>query len=361
MKLKSVKLIIPVMMKRTILLFMIAGLTAHCWSQTGGNTDILTERVVDRPLTLHAGQLQINPGYQLSIGSRKFDADGDKIDLASEGTAMVQHLYNLEIKYGILEFVEVSAALNYSSLGVREKQVWYFHGAETMYTTQLTECKGLSNLFVGLALRLPFDIDHFGWRVSAGASLPVANYKPEKPTHSSTTVVDSLGVFQQVRFHYNDKAGNGTMIYHFGTTAQFFTDNMAITGWADYSLCFSEAETHYWESRLYEDEFSYQSVPYKTKPGNTLSYVLTFDYQAIDWFDVFGRFSGMMYNGGWDEEEGVRIGHPEKNMMAVGFGYEIQVARHLRLFQSMDIPILGKNELAPLVIYTGASFNFLTR
>ena len=112
---------------------------------------------------------------------------------------------------------------------------------------------------------------------------------------------------------------------------------------------------------MYEDEFSYQSVPYKTKPGNTLSYVLTFDYQAIDWFDVFGRFSGMMYRGGWDEKEGVRIGHPEKNIMAVGFGYEIQVARHLRLFQSMDIPILGKNELAPLVIYTGASFNFLTR
>jgi hypothetical protein len=239
--------------------------------------------------------------------------------------------------------------------------VWYFHGWETMYTTQLTECKGLSDLFIGLALRLPFDIDHFGWRISAGASLPIAKYKPEKPTHSSATLVDSLDVFQQIRFHYNNKAGNGTMIYHFGTAAQFFTDNMAITGWADYSLCLNETENQYWESRLYEDEFTYRSVPYKTKPGNTLSCSLTFDYQAIDWFDVFGRFSGMLYRGGYDDEEGVRIGHLEKNLMSVGIGYEIQVARHLRLFQSIDIPIVGKNDLAPLMLYTGASFNFLTR
>ncbi len=349
------------MMKRKILLLMLIWVTALSWGQTGVNTDILTERVVDRPLTLHAGQLQINPGYQLSIGSRKYDANGDKIDLAKEGTAMVRHLYNLEIKYGILEFVEVSAAINYSSMGVREKQVWYFHGLETMYTTQITEFKGLSDLFVGLALRLPFDIEHFCWRVSAGASLPIAKYKPEKPSHSSVTVGDSLSVFQQVRFHFNNKVGNGTTVFYFGTAAQVSLENMAITGLADYSLSFSEAETHYWTSRLYEDEYTYQSVPYKTKPGNTLSFALIYDYQAIDWFDVFAKFSGMMYNSGWDEEEGVRIGHLEKSIMSVGLGYEIQVARHLRLFQSLDIPIIGKNELAPLMLYTGASFNFLTR
>lgn len=352
---------ITLLRKRNILLLLVAGLGSYCWGQTGGNTDILTERVVDRPLTLHAGQLQINPGYQLSIGSRKFDATGDRINLAKEGTAMVQHLYNIEIKYGILEFFEVSASLNYSSMGSREKAVNYYHGLEYMYTTQLTEYKGLSDLFIGLAMRLPFEVDHFGWRVFAGATFPTAKYKPEKPTHSSATIGDSLFVLQEVQFHYNNKLGNGTIIYHFGTAAQFFTDNFAITGLADYSLSMNETETRYWESRLYEDEFSYRSVPCKTKPGNTLSYALTFDYQAIDWFDVFARFSGLMYSSGWDEEEGVRIGHLEKNLMSVGIGYEIQVARHLRLFQSLDIPIIGKNELAPLMLYTGASFNFLTR
>lgn len=348
-------------MKRSLIFLIVTCFVSFCWGQTGENSDILTERVVDRPLTLHAGQLQINPGYQLSIGSRKYDPDGNKIDLAKEGTAMVRHLYNFEIRYGILEFVEISASLNYSNMGIREKQVWFFHGYETLYATQLTEFKGLSDLFVGLAVRLPFDIEHFCWSISAGASLPVAKYKPEEPAHSASTMVDSTSVFHQVRFHYNNKVGNGTIIYHFGTGLQFSTDHFAITGLANYTMCLSEAETCYWESRLYNDEFIYQSVPYKTKPGNTLSYALIFDYQAIDWFDVFAKFSGAIYTGGWDEAEEIRIGHFEKNLMSVGIGYEIQVARRLRLFQSLDLPISGKNELAPLMLYTGASFNFLTR
>ena len=246
-------------------------------------------------------------------------------------------------------------------MGVREKQVWYFHGLETMYTTQLTENKGLSDLFLGLGVRLPFSINHFDWRVTAGVSLPLAKYKPEEPTHSASTFIDSTSIIHQVRYHYNNKMGSGTMIYHFGTGLQYSTDNFAITGLANYSLCLKEASTYYWESRLYENEFSYQQVPLKTKPGNTLSYALIFDYQALDWFDIFGRFSGVMYSGGWDEEEDIRIGHLEGNIMTIGIGYEIQVARRLRLFQSMDLPIAGKNQLAPLILYTGASFNFLTR
>ena len=209
-------------------------------------------------------------------------------------------------------------------MGVREKQVWYFHGAETMYTTQLTEFKGLSDLYVGLALRLPFDMDHFCWRISAGAYLPVANYKPEKPTHTSVTMSDSLGTFHEIRFHYNNKVGNGSMICSFGTAAQVSLEKMAITGMADYSLSFSETETQYWESRLYEDEFTHQSVPYKTKPGTTLSFALIYDYQAIEWFDVFARVTGMMYSGGWDEKEEVRIGHLDRADPALAVGVAVE-------------------------------------
>jgi len=348
-------------MKIICLLFIIAGLPFFCLGQTGDNSDILTERVVDRPLTIHAGQLQINPGYQLTIGSKQYDIYGDKLDLAKEATAQVRHLYDLEIKYGIIEYLEITAALNYSKMGVREQQNWYFHRNERVYVTELSEYRGLSDLFLGLAFRLPFDIPHFGFSISAGASLPIANYEPDKPTHSSISRIDSTGIDRNIRFHFNNKNGMGTFIYQFGAGIQFFTDKFAITGLADYSLCGGEVKTITWESRLYVDEFTYQSVPCKTKPGNTFSFSIQFDYQAINWFAIFGRFIGMMGSGGWDEEQGVKIGHHEKNLMSVGIGYEIQVARHLRLFQSMDLPVSGKNQLAPLMIYTGASFNFLTR
>ena len=73
-----------------LLLFPLTGLCQ------GDSYSLLTERYIDRPLSMHRGQLQWNSGYEFSSLNKLYDINGASLDLDEEGLASAQHLFPLQ-------------------------------------------------------------------------------------------------------------------------------------------------------------------------------------------------------------------------------------------------------------------------
>ncbi|MEZ5001377.1 MAG: hypothetical protein R2727_12435 [Bacteroidales bacterium] len=54
---------------------------------------------------MRAGKCRV----QLAVRAKSFSDTGDKIGLTEDGSASIQHKYLLNIRYGILEFIEAGA------------------------------------------------------------------------------------------------------------------------------------------------------------------------------------------------------------------------------------------------------------
>ena len=118
-----------------------------------------------------------------------------------------------------------------------------------------------------------------------------------------------------------------------------------------------EATNIYWQYRVENNEFRYQSNEYDYMVDDMFSLAVHIDYQALPWFDIFGGFSSENTFGGWSEQYGNRISNYETSLNSLFIGFEIQATPHLRLYQKAGQTISGKNTIAPVSFKTGISYN----
>lgn len=326
--------------------------------QEGDVYSLLTERFVDRPINVHRGQLQVNSGYKFSIINKKFDSDGNKIDLTEDGSPAVEHLIPLDIRFGVLEHLQFSAKINYARSGIREQNLLIITD-EQINIDKLNEYNGMDDLYLGLDIRAPLGLKLVDWTVSAGLSLPIADHKPEQPDHKIQTMT-IITEFTQVIYQFKNKYSDGVMIASFGTNFQAGTSSFSVLVGGNFKTGMKEGESIFWNSRLVDGEFEYESQEYQYHPGQQISYNALVAYQAIDWFVVLGSFSGLKTYNGWSNESQKKIGYPEASLLSAGIGYEIMVTPSLRLFQMVEFPVAGISYLGFLVINTGISLNFIS-
>ena len=86
-----------------------------------GDSLLANERAIDRPLTLHEGQLRLTGAYGLAILSRRYDLYGDAISLTDAGLSSTRHRLLFDIKYGVNDFIQVNFANAYSRNMVRQR------------------------------------------------------------------------------------------------------------------------------------------------------------------------------------------------------------------------------------------------
>src|SRR5262245_53318470 len=91
------------------------------WSQVSPDSILINERSIDRPLTLHKGQLRISGSYALGIVNKRFDEGGDAIRLSDEGLTSVRHTMVAELKYGVLDYLELQVIFARQSQAIRER------------------------------------------------------------------------------------------------------------------------------------------------------------------------------------------------------------------------------------------------
>ena len=328
------------------------------WSQVSKDSILINERSIDRPLTLHKGQLRITGGYSLGIITKRFDDSGDVIRLSDEGLSSVRHTMLLELKYGVLDFIELQALLPYQSQTEREQSSFIF-GSPDVYTNELREYNGMEDIFVGLNGRVPLKTKKIDIALLTGISLPTAKREPDKPTHEAFR--EDINGFEvlNVDYHYNYNQGNGVPVIQLGGWFKYRMPNMAFSAQVIHRHGLETGESYDWISQLDDDDnFEYQKDPYTFQLPDRLNGFVEVEYQPRPWLNLIATVSAFTATKGWIEEDGAKTAVPDATLISCSPGLEILITPKLWLRQRVQIPVAGENHESALTFFTTISYNF---
>lgn len=320
--------------------------------------EVLTEPYVSRPLLLRKGHLQVNAGYRFMIANKEFDQNGQKLDLAEKGTTAFSNDFRLMFTYGIIEFIQFSASMYYINRVTTTPDLVIGNAGNIGNISKLNETKGLNDLDLNLAFRIPPFIKGFDLSFSGGLSIPTGKYKPDRPTHSIDPP-DPLGGSFDAVYQYHSNPGYGKPTYSAGSSLQFSTSKLAIIVSGNYNTGTGEAESITWNHRLNSGNFEYTEVPYSYLVGSSANFSGFGAFQIFPWLVGYGQFGYAVSSGGWTEITGQKIAIPKSGLGLFTAGYEIQVSTHIRFEQYVNIPVVGKENLSELSFYIGCSYNLI--
>jgi len=320
---------------------------------------LLTERYVDRPVAMYKGQFQMKTGYHFSLIRKMFDPDGEKIDLTENGLVAAKHLLPFNVKYGVLDFIQLNAGSEFASMGVRTQTVVTPGLGGSLSQSELIRYNGFDDLYLGIDLSAPFKIRRINWLITGGIHLPVFNHEPEKPSHSYTILDEETGD-ANLKYIYNNKFGSGIPVGRVGSTIKLRLSLISLTGGFHYLGGLKEGESIQWNFRLVENKFEYEEELYQYHPGNQIEYYGECAIQAFNWFTIIGSFNGYQKKGGWSNITGKKVSYYDESLNQLAIGYEILASPMLRVEQYTLFPLSGKNVIGQWIFVTGISFNFIS-
>ncbi|HQG56105.1 MAG TPA: hypothetical protein PK496_03765 [Bacteroidales bacterium] len=312
-----------------------------------------------RPLTLYRGQLKADAGYKFAVKGRKFDNDGNPVQLRTSGTGSVYHYYFADIRYGLLDFVELGAETSYIRHGVRSESVTYtsvsLTSAERVTVNQLKEIKGFSDILFNATVRLPIKYKWFDLSAKGGIYVPSAEYKQEKPEHRITNITAADSYTANYKYNYTN--GFGVPVYLLASQVKFTFRKLSLQAGLTFRTPAREGTSIRWEENLVEKTFIYYDQSYKYLLSDAWFADLAVHYQATGWFDIFVNVSREKTTGGWTEYWGNKYKNRETELIMIEPCFELQISPSLTVCQNAGFPVAGKNSDAPFYLFTTIRFS----
>jgi hypothetical protein len=261
-------------------LVLVTGLTLN--AQTLRDSILVNERKIDRPVTLHKGQMQFNTGYEISVISKEYDNTGSAISLTDKGIASILHKYCLELNYGLLDHIQTSVAINYARRGQRHETLYLFKTYSVIpdsvipdfEVTYFEEYTGFEDIYLGGVFKIPFQTDRIEITLSPGISLPLFSNKPDKPENSIVLPAEEQPT-TKILYHSHQRMGNGSLAVKAGASFLLRLPwDINVSARVNYSRPVSESKSIRWVHQLNGSDFIYDDIPYSYLLGTT------FDYRA---------------------------------------------------------------------------------
>ena len=325
----------------------------------GDKYTLLTEPFIERPVSMHKGQLQFNSAYQISISGGYFEDNLEKTNLQEDGAAVIGHKSFLNLNYGLFEYLELGAEMNYFKQGIRNTTLYYLDIYETVTITELTENKGFEDLILSGTFRLPNNWKVFDMALSAYYLLPVSKDVPDKPEHSIESIVNE-SQYTIISLKETIRNGQGVPSYGLGSEFKLRFSNFAISGAGSFMVPTKEGLNLYWDQEIVDEEFIYEEIEYSFMPMSRLNANLNIHYQPNGWFHLFGGLNMISRRNGWFERKELKYAYPEVMFYDFTTGFEIQIAPRIRMIEIMKFPLGGQNSYSSFSIFTGVSFNLFT-
>lgn len=342
------------------LLFLISIFTMLATAQESDRSNdkysILTEPFNLRPINMHRGQLQISTGYKLSVRTRSFDSMGEVISLQEDGSASIQHKNIFYVKYGILEFIQVGARMNYYKQGIRGETRNYLSGINYITVNELNEYKGFEDLFIHASVSLPLIVKNFDFALTGGVSLPTARHEPAEPSHEAINLGFASYIYN---YQYNNRNGMGVSVWKGLADIKLTLNKFTIASTALLSKPAKEGQSFYWTEYYENSEFYYEQTDYSYLLQDNFSFYTSLHYQAVGWLDTFLAYDYTKSTGGWVEQYDYKFERPEMKLSYLQLGFEIQLSPLLRLNEIAGFAIGGKSSDASFYILTSLSINII--
>jgi len=356
-------------MKRTSLIISLILASAFVSNEINGQKVItvrdkyvlLTMPYSERPLSLYRGQIQASAGYKFAVRAQSFNKEGDLVHLKDFGTGSVYHYYFGEIKFGVTDFMEIGAVTNFLRRGIRDATVTVVSATTTaterITVNKLTESKGMGDIFLYTSVRLPVEYRWFDFAVKGGMFIPSARYEPQKPANTVKAVSLASETSTTINLHYKNRNGYGVPVWLAAAAAKFTYGDLSVV--AEWSVRdpVKEGQNIRWEETLAEKVFSYYDRSYTYLLSRTCTIDASLHYQATGWFNLSLNSSWFRSKGGWTEYWGNRYENPEKRLLNLEPGFELQISPGLTVYQVAGFPVSGKDSDAPFYLYTTISFN----
>jgi hypothetical protein len=325
-------------------------------SDHGDKFTLLTMPYNRRPLTLYKGELQVNAGYKFAVLSRSFNDDGSLLILKDEGIASVFHYYFAELKYGITDFLQISAQTNYMKRGIRSVTENYITSvSEAIKVNTVTETKGLGDILLLASFRLPVTYKWFDVGVTGGAFVPSAKYQPEKPSHRVSNIT-SANVFT-VDYHFNNKNGYGVPVWLLSGVLKFTASKFSVETDFTYRKPVGEGENIRWEEELTVDKaFSYTTNTFGYLLNSSYDVNASLHYQVRGWLDIRLNSSYHYSAGGWTEYWGNKYQNRPESLFTLEPALEIQISPSLTVYEVAGFPLSGSNIDGPFYLFMTLSF-----
>ncbi len=327
------------------------------YSQEASAFSLLTEKYTQKPITVHKGQFQFNSGYNLSILNRKFDSDGSIINLRKEGTVGVKHLFPFEIKFGVLEYLQIEAGINYAKTGIRNQNQLIVGNTAYLDRDELIQVAGPDDLYLGLDLRAPTSLSFLDIVLSAGYYLAVSNNEPDKPEHFY--LADTSGRVD-INYDYKTKFSSGVNSLSIAGSLKYKSPKISATGSYQFISGIEDGESITWITTLSGNTLEYYSAKYNFNIGQRMEWKAEAAFQAIDWLTLMISGRGYTIKNAWSEITTKKVGIKAESLIVGKLGYEIQITPSLRLNQFLCYPFAGKNSMAAFTFMTGLSVNLIS-
>ena len=320
---------------------------------------LLTTPYNKRPITLYRGQFQALAGYKFAVRSRSFSNDGELLPLRKQGTGSVYHYYFVDLRYGLTNFMEVSAETNFLRRGVRTESQTITSASLTttdrVTVNKLTEIKGMGDILFKATIRPPISYRWFDISATGGLFVPSSPYEPPQPSNTVTNVTAADSYTVNYRYRYTN--GYGVPVYLVSSTLK--------TGFSKYTAEVSyafrtpqkEGQNIRWDETMVDKTFSYTNDTYLYLLNDSHTIDVSLHYQAVGWFNVYLNANYQRSSGGWTEYWGKKYRNPETKLFSIEPGFELQISPTLKIYQVAGFPVSGKNSDAPFYLFTTLSFS----
>ena len=329
--------------------------------QLPGDSLLAIERSIDRPVTLHARQLRLTGGYGLAIVSRRFDDVGNVFMLRDDGSSSLRHRLNFDVKYGLNDFVQLTAGISRTEQVIRGQTEYIFPQEQDPVVSHqiVNRHSGFEDLFVAVDLRAPLRTQKLDIALTLGASLPVARSQAQQPGHSfEIREVDGEPMHTFI-YRYYYPQGKGITIGQIGGVIKYRMKRMAFSGRIDYQHGLTDASPVEWRHQFDPAEgFEYRVTRYTYRLPDSFSYFFEAEYQPRPWLDLFLNVSGFTAYRGWVSFDGdLKVAVPFETVGVCSPGVEILITPRLWLRERLDITLAGLNTQGTIGFQTSVIYN----
>jgi len=353
-------------MKRALLLLIliVSGFQLPATGQgIGDDRDkfvLMTMPYNKRPLTLYRGQIQADAGYKFAVRAQSFNKEGELVNLKDYGTGSVYHYYFLKVRYGFLNFADIGAETSFLRTGLRDATLTTVSASltstERVTVNKLTESRGMQDIFIYGALRLPIEYKWFDFGIRGGMFIPSAEYEPVKPSNTVKASLTESNTYT-INLHYNNTNGYGVPVYLLAAATKVNLGRLTAEVDFAFRTPMKEGQNIRWEENRTDNAFSYNYKSYSYLLSNTNTINASLHYQATGWFNIYINGSYNKTYGGWTDYWGIKYSNPGKRILNFEPGFELQVTPSLTIYQVAGFPLSGKNMEAPFYLFTTISFN----
>ena len=232
---------------------------------------------------MYRGEFQALAGYKFSVRTRLFGPEGNLITLMKQGAGSVYHYYFVNLRYGLTNFMEISAETNFLRKGIREETQTYrpvsISNSDVVTVNKFSEFKGMGDILLKATIRLPVEYKWFDLSATGGLFVPSSKFEPQQPANTLTDITAANSY--TVNYQYKFKNGYGVPVYIVAANMKFrihtFTGEVAYA----FRTPMKEGTNIRWDETLVDKTFAYSNDSYLFLLSNSHTVDASVHYQAL--------------------------------------------------------------------------------